>query len=122
MPQTEQPIQRLDKYKDGRIVFLDRDEPGRGHAFQRTECIDLAEGVQRMGYTPGLECVTSNTVTVSKLPPPPDLINWQSPEVAKAEETVEDEWPYRTTTSSIDSKRQWPWLGRILKHIPGGLR
>ena len=49
---TEQPTQRLERYADGRIVFLDRDEPRRGHAFARTECVDLAEGVRRMGYAP----------------------------------------------------------------------
>ena len=47
---TEQPIRRLDIFKDGRIVQYDRDEPGRGHAWMRMECLTLEEGVRRMGY------------------------------------------------------------------------
>ena len=48
--QSEQPILRLDIFKAGRIVQYDRDEPGRGHAWARTECLTLEEGVRRMGY------------------------------------------------------------------------
>jgi hypothetical protein len=46
---TEQFIQILGRRKDGSIQFMDRDEVGLGHAFARTECVDLAEGVRRMG-------------------------------------------------------------------------
>jgi len=32
------------------IVVFDRDESGRGHVWTPTLCLDLAEGVRRMGY------------------------------------------------------------------------
>jgi hypothetical protein len=47
---TEQFIQILGRRKDGSIQFLDRAEVGLGHAFARTECVDIAEGVRSMGY------------------------------------------------------------------------
>ena len=47
---TEQFIQILGRRKDGSIQFMERDDIGLGHAFARTECVDLAEGVRRMGY------------------------------------------------------------------------
>jgi translation elongation factor P/translation initiation factor 5A len=50
--QTEQPIRKLEEYLDGRIVFCGREATGRGHAYARTVCVDLAEGVRRMGYLP----------------------------------------------------------------------
>jgi hypothetical protein len=47
---TEQFIQILGRRRDGSIQFMERDDIGLGHAFARTECVDLAEGVRRMGY------------------------------------------------------------------------
>jgi hypothetical protein len=46
---TEQFIQILGRRKDGSIQFMERDDIGLGHAFARTECVDIAEGVRRMG-------------------------------------------------------------------------
>ena len=47
----------LDLNDDGEIVFSERKASGRGHAYQRTVCLDMDEGVRRLREAAGIERV-----------------------------------------------------------------
>ena len=43
----------LDLHDDGEVVFSERKASGRGHAYQRTVCLDMDEGVRRLREAAG---------------------------------------------------------------------